>query len=78
MYNKNSFNMEQTAHECSKSPNGFPFSKSCFLVPWEVSAWERWRSPRAQGGGRRASLDAGQLVPQAGGEDALHLLHDEV
>lgn len=45
----------------------------------------RWRSAPGPGPGSgsdsgpvRSGSDAGELVPEAGRQDALHLLHDEV
>lgn len=37
-----------------------------------------WPGPAGRGGGQVGLSDAGELVPQAGRQDALHLLHDEV
>ena len=61
---------------CQSSPtqrSGFQFS--CFCLGVEVGSWSWvwfWCGPV------RSGSDAGELVPEAGRQDALHLLHDEI
>lgn len=59
------------------SQNGFPFSKTCFLAVHEALAQKRWQMVKTVKDARPPS-DPSQLMPQTGGEDAFHFLHNKV
>lgn len=59
-----------------KSQNGFPFSSHASLR--SMRRWHRTDGGRGGKRGMGAPSDPRQLMPQTGGEDALHFLHDKV